>query len=96
MSTNCISCLHEQRTGIDLLCDACRIRKAMLQIDADTVRDIAAMEMWWKSSSNEDRLRVWKAIQQKFDDPVMEIVSRFAQVAFSECVGRLGLATRPS
>lgn len=24
MSTNCIRCIHNPRTGIDLLCDACR------------------------------------------------------------------------
>lgn len=94
MSTNCISCAIEKRTGIDLLCDACRAERAMSRIATDNAADRWAMETWWRTSTNTDRFRVWCAIQRNYpDDPVMEIISRFAQVAFGECVEKLGLDT---
>lgn len=39
MSTNCIHCLYEKRTGIDLLCDACRINRHGPTTPEHAIRD---------------------------------------------------------
>lgn len=46
--------------------------------------DRAAAVKWMAEATTEDKLRVWMTIQRPYDDPVMEIMSRFAQLAFGE------------
>lgn len=57
----------------------------------DNEQDRAACREWWAAASVEEKCRVWDAIQRTYDDPVMEIVSRFAQLAFGEMVEQDGL-----
>ncbi len=61
----------------------------LLKLMSDADQDRAALETWWRSHTDEDKLRVWMAIQAEYPNPVMEIVSRFAQVAFTETTMRL-------
>ena len=56
----------------------------LLRIISDVEQDQAACEKWWNEATDTEKLRVWNAIQTKFSDPAMEIVSRFAQLKFSE------------
>lgn len=49
-----------------------------------TEQDESECLRWWREASGTDKRRVWDAIQTSYDDPVMEIVSRFAQPAFSQ------------
>ena len=35
MSTNCIDCIKNKRTGSDLLCDECRVKEALKQAKND-------------------------------------------------------------
>lgn len=61
-----------------------------LRLTADNEQDRAECRRWWREASAEDKLRVWDAIQREYDDPVMEIVSRFAQLALAEVAEREG------
>lgn len=67
------------------------IEQMRLRIIGDNEQDRAMAEQWWKESSIEDTMRVWNQIQRKYPDPVMEIMSRFAQIAFGEMFEKLGL-----
>lgn len=65
---------------------------ALLRLLADQDQDKAAMREWWLSESAESKLRVFQAIATSYDDPVMEVMSRFAQVAFFDAVQQYGLS----
>ena len=58
------------------------------RIIADNDQDVAHLLDWWRESSTADKLVVLAAIQRLYDDPVMEIVSRFAQLAFAQTAVR--------
>jgi hypothetical protein len=49
-----------------------------------TDQDRCDADEWWRTATLADKLRVWDRIQAKYDDPAMEIMSRFAQLAFAE------------
>ena len=51
-------------------------------------QDRATCAEWWREATVEDKLAVWFAIQRHYDDPIMEIMSRFAQLAFGEMAER--------
>lgn len=59
-------------------------RDDILRLVAENEQDRSCCRDWWREATPADRLQVWEAIQRDYDDPVMEIVSRFAQLAFSE------------
>lgn len=59
-----------------------------LRIIAANEQDRAEFADWWRDSTAEDKATVWEAIQRRYDDPVMEIVSRLAQLAFAELAER--------
>jgi hypothetical protein len=45
----------------------------------------AACREWWEKSTTEEKMLVWDRIQVPHpNDPVAEIVTRFAQLAFAE------------
>jgi hypothetical protein len=60
------------------------------RITAENDQDRANMRQWWKETSPETKMMIWDYIQQKFPDPVAEIVSRFAQLAFAEALIEYG------
>lgn len=62
------------------------IPKDFLLIVSDNEQDRMHMLKWWKESTYEEKEAVWNAIQVQHDDPVQELVTRFAQVAFGEMV----------
>jgi hypothetical protein len=64
-------------------------QRIMLKIAADNDQDRAEAETWWWQSSNADKVAVWEWIQREHDDPVVEIVSRLAQLAFGELAERM-------
>lgn len=53
-------------------------------------QDLAECDRWVRESSNQEKIAVWLAIQKLGgpDNPVEEIVSRFAQLAFSQAMER--------
>ena len=53
---------------------------------SDNEQDKSAIREWWNTAKNEDKLLVWEYIQREYNDPVMEVMSRFAQLAFAEMV----------
>lgn len=56
-----------------------------LRIAADNDQDRVACAEWWRQATPADKMAVWDAIQRPYpDDPVQEIVTRFAQLAFSK------------
>jgi hypothetical protein len=55
-----------------------------LSLIRDNEQDRAEMRAWWKETSLENKLRVWERIQVVHEDPIDEIISRFAQLAFAE------------
>lgn len=61
-----------------------------LRILADNDQDRAEARVWWRESSNSDKMHVWREIQRHYEDPAVEIMSRFAQLAFAEMVSELG------
>lgn len=38
---------------------------------------------WWTTATNEDKKRVWDAIQRTYPTAVQEVVSRFAQIGYT-------------
>lgn len=56
----------------------------LLRLIAANDQDRANLREWWREATDEDKLAVWGCIQHEFTDPVMEVMSRFAQLAFSE------------
>lgn len=60
----------------------------IIRLQSDIDQDCAACDEWWRDATLEDKFKVWDAIQAKHNDPVMEVVSRFAQLAFSEAAVR--------
>lgn len=55
----------------------------LMALISDTEQDEAACREWWATATTADKIRVWKTIQKEYKDPAMEIMSRFAQLAFS-------------
>lgn len=63
------------------------MRRAKLDValvTADTANDLAQGRKWFAEASNEALLAVWMRIQQPDADDIAAIVSRLAQVKFSE------------
>lgn len=60
----------------------------LLQIDADNDQDRAACDEWWRTTPAEQRLAVWNWLQQDFENPIEEVASRFAALAFGEAAAR--------
>lgn len=67
------------------------MRSMIARITADNDQDREMCKQWWRETSAADKIRVWNLIQQNHADPVMEIMSRFAQLAFGEMVAELGI-----
>jgi hypothetical protein len=60
------------------------VRNKLLRLMADNDQDRAGCQQWWQEASNAEKLAVWNVIQTDYTDPTMELMSRFAQLAFSE------------
>ena len=56
---------------------------------SDNEQDRAAFNEWWITSSHKDKLDVWGRIQKVHSDPIDEVVSGLAQIAFGEMVERM-------
>ena len=54
------------------------------RIISDNDQDRAACRQWFAEATEAAKMTVWMAMQLHHDDPVSEIVSRFAQLAFAE------------
>lgn len=65
--------------------------RMLTQLVALDDQDQAECDAWMRDASTEDKLRVWAAIQRMGgpEKPLAEIVSRFAQLAFSQAMARL-------
>lgn len=59
------------------------------RIDTDNDHDRAECDEWMRNSDEMEKALVLQAIMHDYDDPVMEIMSRFAQLAFAEAMVRL-------
>ena len=55
----------------------------LLKLISDNEQDEANALTWWRESSEADKMHVLRAITREYDDPVMEIMSRFAQLSFA-------------
>lgn len=58
-------------------------------VTADNDQDREAAKQWMRQATLRDRFLVWTRIQQEYTDPVDEIVSRFAQLAFGEIMAEV-------
>jgi hypothetical protein len=68
------------------------MQRELLPLVSGHEQDVAACEDWLRKSNNEDRMRVWAAINADLDDDedhVKEIVLRFAQLGFTEMYLRM-------
>lgn len=54
-----------------------------IKLKALTSNDMHQALEWWAHSSEEDKLLVWAEIQRLHNDPVQEVLSRFAQLGFT-------------
>lgn len=64
--------------------------RQLLRIVHDNEQDRANCEKWWGESSIEEKRAVWAAIQVVYENPIMEVMSRFAQLAFAEMYEKHG------
>ena len=64
--------------------------KLLAKLTGQNDQDQAECTEWWRESTVEEKLAVWGAIQHHYTDPVMEVMSRFAQLAFSTMAEREG------
>lgn len=60
------------------------LRRKYLAISATQDQDLEDAKRWWAETSEANKIRVWTKIQAAYDDPLMEIMSRFAQVGFTQ------------
>lgn len=58
------------------------------RIVSDNDQDLAACEQWWREASDNAKMQVLHCITRKYDDPAMEVMSRFAQLAFGQMAER--------
>jgi hypothetical protein len=56
----------------------------LYRVIANNDQDAAACREWWDEATLQDKIRVWECIQRHYDEPEMEIMSRFAQLAFGQ------------
>ena len=64
----------------------------MLRMVADNDQDRSECLAWWKSATPNAKLQVFERIRRNYlDDPAMEVMSRFAQLAFMEMVEKHGV-----
>ncbi len=68
----------------------------LLQVISDNDQDLAACREWLAQASENDLLRVWDVIQRVYDDPAMEAMSRFAQLALAELLVEMHLNCPPA
>jgi hypothetical protein len=59
------------------------LRKKMLNVVARQDQDMAQAVEWFKEQSNEDLAELWGMIQQNYENPMLEAMSRMAQIGFS-------------
>lgn len=64
------------------------MQKDYLKIVHLNEQDRANCQLWWDNTTTEEKLEVWALIQTNYDDPAMEIMSRFAQLSFSDMAER--------
>ena len=62
----------------------------LARIGADNDQDREAARKWMREASNAEKLAVWMTIQKPYADPAMEVMSRFAQLAFGEMLTEIG------
>lgn len=55
-----------------------------MRLISDNDQDLAACQEWWMTASDEAKNTVWSIIQTHYNDPAMEVMSRFAQLAFTQ------------
>jgi hypothetical protein len=60
------------------------------QMISDNEQDLAEGKLWWQEASLASKLEVLKCINRDFDDPAMEVMSRFAQLSFCRFMEELG------
>lgn len=70
------------------------LKTLMLRITGDNDQDRAACETWWAETTASEKFAVWQVIVKKYDDPAMEVMSRFAQLMFCEMVEKHGLTKK--
>lgn len=56
--------------------------KSRIRADNDQDREMA--RKWMREATPAAKLQIWNEIQKEHTNPVQEIVSRFAQLAFGE------------
>lgn len=59
-------------------------QRVLATISSDNDQDHANFEKWWDESTWEAKEQVWLKIVEPYDDPVMEVMSRMAQIAFTD------------
>ena len=57
---------------------------------SDNEQDRAQCLEWWQSATPGAKLAVLKRITAAYDDPALEVMSRFAQLAFAEMIEKHG------
>jgi len=62
------------------------MRQMIARIESDQDQDQAMCDQWFREATTADLMAVWLRISKPYQDPVNEIMSRFAQLAFSEAV----------
>ena len=61
-----------------------QFKKIIVKLQADHDQDIAAGRQWWIDSTLAEKFAVWDCIQKPYNDPAMEVMSRFAQLAYTQ------------
>ncbi len=63
----------------------------LMRLVAANEQDRAECVAWWRNTPRADKLRVFQRIIADEADPVMEIMTRFAQLSFLEMVEKYGI-----
>lgn len=65
-----------------------------LRLVSDNEQDRASAEKWWRETPDADKCMVWDVIQKLGEaNPLMDLVSRFAQLGFAELCERMEAVT---
>lgn len=57
---------------------------ALARLIADNEQNRAHAEAWWREATQDHKIAIIQAVLRSHDDPLAELVARFAQLAVGE------------
>lgn len=59
------------------------MNRLLIKVQAEHDQDLMEADRWWRKTSEEVKLQILELIAGEYEDPLMELMSRFAQLGFT-------------